>query len=421
MTLNRSAAAAAAAFAFTMGAVALHAQETAGLERLPPPKGAGASEAIPAVPQTGAQANAIRETLKRIRLPTGFRIDLYAVVPGARNMTVGPSTGVVFVGTRKTRVWAVTDRDGDHAADDVTAFAPWIDFNVPNGVALSNDGSLYVAELNRLLVFPGAEAGYRNPGIAAFGVVPQGKLIPPAEESQGHGARVIKQGPDGKLYITLGQPYNVPPAGKLALYVGLGMGGIIRLDPDGTHREVFARGARNPGGIAFHASGALWWNDHQVDGMGDTIPPGETNISTKAGQHFGFPWYGGGTVRTADYQASTPPPDAVLPVLEHDAHAADMGAMFYTGKQFPEAYRGGYFWAQHGSWNRSDPIGARVMWVPVKDGKPAGKPAPFAEGWMADTGKYFGRPVDVAMLDDGSMLVSDDLAGAIYRIWYVGK
>ena len=411
---------AAAAVALVAGAPALHAQDTSRLERLPVPKAANTADNA-AVPQTGPQAEAIRETLERIRLPDGFRIELYAVVPGARYMAVGPATGVVFVGTRRGRVWAVSDRNHNHVADDVRAFAPGVEFNVANGVALSSDGGLYVAELNRVLVFPAAEARYESADIPAFSMVPQGRLIPPDEESQNHGARVIKQGPDGKLYVTLGQPYNVSPAGKLALYDDTGIGGIIRLDPDGAHREVFARGARNPAGIAFHTNGTLWWNDHQVDGMGDTIPPGETNISTKAGQHFGFPWYGGGRIRTADYKNAIPPADAVFPVLEHDAHAADMGAMFYTGRQFPETYRGGYFWAQHGSWNRSDPIGARVMWVPVKDGKPAGKPAPFAEGWMNGAGKYLGRPVDVAQLDDGSMLVSDDQAGAVYRVWYGGR
>jgi glucose/arabinose dehydrogenase len=303
-------------------------------------------------------------------------------------------------------------------ADEVKEFAPSLKLSVPNGVCFSKDGFLFVAEHNRVLVFPAAEYFYEGPDVAAFVVVPQGQLIPAAEESYNHGARVCKVGPDKKLYIALGQPYNVPPADKLKLYDEVGIGGIVRMDTDGKNREVFARGVRNSGGLAFNKDGKLWWNDNQVDGMGDTIPPGETNISDKAGQHFGFPWYGGGKVRTAEYKDSTPPADAVFPVLEHDAHAADMGSVFYTGKMFPEQYRGGYFWAQHGSWNRNDPVGARVMWVPVKDGKPAGKAMPFAEGWLTADGEYLGRPLDVALLPDGSMLVSDDYAGAIYRISY---
>ncbi len=408
----------AAAVALIAAATAVEAQNPSPLERLTPSKPSVADRDNPGVPQSGPQADAARETLKRIRLPPGFQIDLYAMVPGARTLAVAPRTGVVFVGTRRTRVWSVTDRNRDGVADNVKPFAPWVNFNGANGVAVSSDGSLYVAELNRVLVFPNAASRYENADIAAHVVVPQGMLIPPGEESPNHSTRVIKVGPDRKLYIGLGQPYNVTPVDKIALYAQLGIGGIVRMDADGTHREVFARGARNPGGIAPHPDGSVWWNDHQVDSMGDTIPPGETNISTRAGQDFGFPWYGGGKVRTAEYKDSTAPADAVFPVLEHDAHAADMGATFYDGKQFPEVYRGGYFWAQHGSWNRSDPVGARVMWVPVKDGKPAGQPQPFADGWNVGTNAYLGRPTDVAVLDDGSMLVADDLVGAIYRITY---
>ncbi|MCW5627132.1 MAG: PQQ-dependent sugar dehydrogenase [Burkholderiales bacterium] len=416
MMLKFSAAAVSAALALGV-ASPVHADD-ANLDKLSTLKSTGTSLDLPLIPQTGPQAEAIKETLKNIKLPAGFKIELYALVPDARNMAVGPSTGVVFVGTRKTRIYAVTDRDKDRVADEVKEFSPSLKFNVPNGVCFSKDGFLYVVEHNRVLVFPAAEFFYEGPDVAAGIVVPQGKLIPTTEESFNHGARVCKIGPDKKLYVSLGQPYNVPPKEKLKLYDETGIGGIVRFETDGTGREVFAKGSRNSGGMAFNRDGKLWWNDHQVDGMGDTIPPGETNISTAVGQHFGFPWFGGGKIRTNEYKDSAPPANAVFPVLEHDAHAADMGALFYTGKQFPEKFRGGYFWAQHGSWNRTDPAGARVMWVPVKDGAPAGKPEPFAEGWLTEDGEYLGRPVDVAVLNDGSLLVSDDFAGAIYRISY---
>jgi len=406
------------AVALALAALAATSQaQEANLEKLSAFKTTGTPLDIPTIPQTGAQADAIRESLKKVRLPEGFKIDLYAIVPDARNMAVGPTTGVVFVGTRKTKVYAVTDRDKDRVADEVKEFSPSLKFNVPNGVCFSKDGFLYVAEHNRVLVFPAAEYFYEGPDVAAFVVVPQGKLIPTSEESYNHGARVCKIGPDKKMYITLGQPHNVSPNDKLKLYDEVGIGGIIRMDTDGKNREVVARGVRNSGGIAFNPKdGVLWFNDNQVDGMGDTIPPGETNRLTKVGANFGFPWYGGGKVRTAEYKDATPPADAVFPVIEHDAHAADMGATFYSGKMFPEKYRGGYFWAQHGSWNRNDPVGARVMWAPVKADGTAGKPEPFAEGWLTSDGEYLGRPLDVALLPDGSMLVSDDYVGAIYRI-----
>ena len=240
------------------------------------------------------------------------------------------------------------------------------------------------------------------------------------KSSSTHGRRVCKVGPDGKLYVTLGQPYNVSPPDKLDLYNELGIGGIIRMDRDGANREVFARGLRNSVGLDFNpANGDLWFTDNQVDRMGDDIPPGELNRATAPGQNFGFPWYGGGKVRTEDYKSSQPPADLVFPQVEEIAHAADLGMTFYTGAMFPASYRGGIFSAQHGSWNRSQPVGARVLFTKVSNDGTATESIPFAEGWLdQDSGEYLGRPVDVAQFSDDSILVSDDTAGAIYRIWY---
>ena len=381
---------------------------------------------IPPVPQTGKNADAIRENLKRIKLPPGFRIDLYAIVPDARHMAVAPSTNMLFVGTRKTAVWAVTDRNSDGVADEVKQFAPSLNFKVPNGVCWTRDGFLIVVEHNRVLNFPAAEFFYEGPDVAVIEVVPQGKLIPVEEESFNHGARTCRVGKDGKLYISLGQPFNVPPRDKLDLYSKWGIGGIVRMNPfDGSGREVYARGIRNSVGIEFNPKdGTLWFTDNQTDGMGDDIPPGELNRITKAGQHFGYPWLGGRSVRITEhgYDKDPLPKDAVPPQVEFPAHAADLGLTFYTGSRFPSKYRGGIFSAQHGSWNRTTPIGARIMFTPVNPDGTAGKPEVFAEGWLdPDTRQYRGRPVDVANLKDGSILVSDDFAGAIYRISYVGE
>jgi glucose/arabinose dehydrogenase len=166
------------------------------------------------------------------------------------------------------------------------------------------------------------------------------------------------------------------------------------------------------------ANGELLFTDNQVDGMGDDIPPGELNRITAKGQNFGFPWYGGGSVRTNEYSGSEPPADAVAPAVEMAAHAADLGMDFYSGKMFPKAYRGGIFSAQHGSWNRTEPIGARVMFTAVNEDGTAGESKPFAEGWLTGDGEYLGRPVAITELPDGSILVSDDTAGAVYRISY---
>jgi glucose/arabinose dehydrogenase len=390
------------------------------MEKLGQFKTTGTSMDMETIPQGGEYAEGLKKNLERIKLPSGFKIGLYAVVPDARHMAIGPSTGMVFVGTRKTKVWAVTDRNKDRIADEVKVFAPSVEFTLPNGVCFTKDGFLYVVEQNRVLLFPAAEFFYEGPDVVAVPVVAQGKLIPVEEESYNHTARVCDIGPDNKLYISLGQPFNVPAPEKLDLFNEWGIGGIIRMDRDGKNREVFARGIRNSVGQDFNpANGELWFDDNQVDGMGDDIPPGELNRITAAGQNFGFPWYGGGKIRTEEYKNSEPPADVVYPQVEQAAHAADLGMMFYSGKMFPKEYRGGIFSAQHGSWNRTTPVGARVLFTKLNEDGSAAESTPFAEGWLDEsTGEYLGRPVDVAQLPDGSILVSDDTAGAIYRIWY---
>ena len=370
------------------------------------------------IEQSGDYADGIRKTLERITLPDGFKIELYAVVPDARHMAVGPQGIVTFVGTRKDKVWSVTDRNKDRVADEVKDFAPSLKFAIPNGPCFSKDGFLYIAEQNRVLVYPAAEFFYESPDVAAFNVIPQGELIPPEEESYNHTARVCKLGPDGKLYISLGQPFNVAPAEKLDKYKKWGIGGIIRVNTDGSDREVYTYGVRNSVGHDFDPeTGDLWFTDNQVDGMGDNIPPGELNHQTSMGQHFGHPWFGGGDTRTNEYAGQDVPVEVVMPAVATEAHAADLGMHFYTGKMFPAKYKNAIFSAQHGSWNRTDPIGARVM-VTFVDAEGNATMEPFAEGWIDENGEYLGRPVDVTQLRDGSILVSDDLAGAIYRISY---
>lgn len=370
------------------------------------------------IDQNSEAADSIREVLKGITLPEGFKIELYALVPDARHMAMAPQGTVLFVGTKKTKVWAVMDRDRNKVADEVKDFAPSLEFDVPNGPAFTKDGFLYIAERNRVLMFPAAEFFHESPDVVAVPVVPQGELIPVEEESYNHTARVVKVGPDDKLYISLGQPFNVAPPEKLDLYNEVGIGGIIRMNRDGTDREVYTYGVRNSVGHDFHpVTGELWWTDNQVDGMGDDIPPGEINRQTEAGQHFGHPWYGGGTVRTNEYEGQEVPVDVVHPVSETIAHAADLGMTFYTGNMFPAKYKNAIFSAQHGSWNRTTPVGARVM-VTFIDEEGNASTEPFAEGWIDENGEYDGRPVDVAQMKDGSILVSDDFANAVYRITY---
>nr|WP_244400905.1 PQQ-dependent sugar dehydrogenase [Aurantimonas manganoxydans] len=395
------------------------AQSDDNMKKLQGMQSTGTSMDFQTIDQTGEYADQLRKNLDAIKLPDGFEISLFAVVPDARHIAVGPQGVATFVGTRKQTVWAITDRDRNRVADEVKQFAPSIDFSIPNGVCFSDDGFLFIAEQNRVLVLPAAEFFYESPDVAVGVVVDKGKLVPTAEESFNHTARVCRIGPDNKLYISLGQPYNVPPEEKSDLYKREGIGGIVRMERDGSGREVFATGVRNSVGMDFNPeNGDLWFTDNQVDGMGDDIPPGELNRATAAGQNFGFPWYGGGNVRTNEYKNAEVPADVVAPQVEMDAHAADLGMTFYEGDSFPRKYRGGIFSAQHGSWNRTDPVGARVMFTSLNEDGTAKDTEVFAEGWLSDSGEYIGRPVDVATLKDGSLLVSDDLAGAIYRIAY---
>lgn len=395
------------------------AAEPSYLAALAPYEGGTARAAI-VVPQDGPRADAVREVLSAVRLPDGFAIELFAMVPEARHMAVAADGRTIFVGTRGDKVWAVRDADADGAAEEVRTFAPNVDFTLANGVCLDGAGTLFIAELNRVLAVPDAVTQAGADMVQARLLVPQGALIPAGEESGNHGARVCKVGPDGMVYISLGQPWNVPPPDRLALYDEWGIGGIIRLNRDGTGREVFTRGIRNSVGHDFDpVTGDLWFTDNQVDGMGDDVPPGELNRQTAPGQHFGFPWYGGGHIRTYDYEGSDPPEGVIFPAVEMTAHAADLGMTFYRGTAFPGRYAGAIFSAQHGSWNRSEPVGARVMVTFVAPDGTA-RAEPFAEGWIADDGSYLGRPVDVAELPDGSLLVSDDYAGALYRIAWGG-
>jgi glucose/arabinose dehydrogenase len=388
------------------------------LEKLGQFKTTGA-KSIPMVEQSKEAAASINQVLKRIKLPPGFKISLYAQVPDAREITVGPQGVVTFVSTKKDKVYSLTDRNHNKTASEVKEFAPSIEKTIPNGVCFSKDGFLFVVEQNRVLMYPAAEFFYESPDVVAVPIVKQGELIPPEEESYNHTARICRVGPDNKLYISLGQPFNVFAPEKMDLYKKTGIGGIIRMDRDGKNREVYVWGVRNSVGMDFNPKDkTLWFTDNQMDGMGDDQPAGELNRIEKQGQTFGFPYFGGGHTRSNEYKDQEPPKDSVFPQIEFPAHAADLGMAFYNGKMFPAKYRGGIFSAQHGSWNRTVPVGARIMFTSLKEDGTADKTEVFAEGWLNENGTYDGRPVDVEPMADGSLLVSDDLTGAVYRISY---
>ena len=278
--------------------------------------------------------------------------------------------GAVWIGTRKDKVWQATDRDMDNVADTVESYSAALKFDIPNGVCYSDDGHLYVVERNRVLWFPAAEFFMEGADGPVFALIAQGELIPPEEESYNHTARVCVIGPDNKLYISMGQPFNVPPEDKYPMYDEVGIGGMIKINrfPGELGREVVGIGIRNSVGHAFNPNnGDLWFTDNQVDGMGDETPPGEINKACGLGPDvwYGFPYYGGGSVRTGEYKDKQIPgkykSKYCKPQVETIAHAADLGMMFYTGDMFPAKYKNAIFSAQHGSWNAVKPRGAQVM------------------------------------------------------------
>jgi len=340
--------------------------------------------------------------LDALTVPPGFRIEVYAAaVPNARQMALGPP-GIVFVGSRaEGKVYAVVDGDGGRRAVYVLARG----LDMPSGVAF-RDGALYVAAVNRILRYRDVARDLTHP--------PKPEIVSDAYPSDAHhGWKFIAFGPDGRLYVPVGAPCNicVPPGPLHAT--------ITRLDLAGGRPEVVARGVRNSVGFDFDpASGDLWFTDNGRDWLGDDSPPDELNHLTRAGEHFGFPFCHGNGLRDPEQNAGRACSEFTAPARELGPHVASIGMRFYTGRMFPEQYRGGIFIAEHGSWNRSTPIGYRVTFVKIENGRPTSY-EPFAAGWLKG-GVASGRPADVLVMPDGALLVSDDKGGRIYRITYAG-
>lgn len=350
-----------------------------------------------------ADTTALEKNLEKLNLPDGFNISIYAEVPGARQMALGQSTGTVFVGTRDDYVYAVVDKDKDRKADNVVEILN--DLNVGNGVAM-HEGNLYVAEQNRIARYPAPGFDLNLP-FAQMREVIYDKL----PDLSHHGWRYIKFGPDNKLYVTVGAPCNICEVNDTE-------GTIIRMNADGSDAEIYAKGVRNSVGIAFQpGTDALYFTDNNTDMMGDDNPAGELNVATKKGQHFGFPYYAGGHSQHPDWKDKTPPQEVTFPVQEYQAHTASLGLTFYTGSQFPAEYQGDAIIAQHGSWNRSSPVGYKLMRAKFDEDKNIIDTEVFIDGWLID-GEAWGRPTDVLQLADGSLLISDDFNEVIYRVSY---
>ena len=376
-----------------LGPHRLHAQSPTDQGR---PPSLGDSTLAPNPPSLMAKS-ADDIPLQKLKLPPGFAVELWASgLPNARSIAVG-SKGTVFVGTRLVgNVYAVVDM-GDHR--EVKTIATGL--HRPNGVAF-RDGSLYVAEIARVLRYDDIESRLAQPPapVVVYADLPK---------DEPHGWRFIRFGPDGWLYVGIGAPCNLcnPPATNAQ---------IRRIRPDGSEAQVYARGIRNTVGFDWDpASGQLWFTDNGRDWLGDDLPSDELNHAAGPGLHFGYPFC---------HQGDTPDPelgklgscaDAVPPAVKLGAHVASLGMRFYTGGMFPSEYRNRIFIAEHGSWNRTRRSGYRIVSVDVSR-QPA-RAEVFAEGWL-DGQSYWGRPVDVQVMPDGALLVSDDETGALYRITY---
>lgn len=341
------------------------------------------------------------QVVANVKLPPGFKLSVYADnVPGARSLALGQQ-GTLFVGTRSGSVFAVSGRPTAAGTTRPVVRVLASNLNMPNGVAF-RDGALYVAEIHRIIRYDNIESSLTQ---APAPKVVRGDL----PKDRHHGWRYIDFGPDGKLYVSIGAPCNVCNEPNYA--------SISRMNPDGSGLEVFARGIRNSVGFTWHpTSRELWFTDNGRDFLGDDAPPCELNRAPRAGLDFGFPYCHGSNIKDPDFGKLGECSKMTPPVQQLGAHVAPLAVKFYTGDAFPAVYRGQAFIAEHGSWNRSEKSGYRLTTVKF-DGNQAVAYAPFATGFHRGN-QVFGRPVDLLMLEGGSMLVSDDAAGAVYRIDY---
>lgn len=345
--------------------------------------------------------------LGQLHVPTGFSLSIFAEnLPNARSMALGDN-GVVYVGTGKEgKLYAVQDTDADGIAEASYVLAE--NLYMPNGVAYK-DGALYVAAVNRILRFDDIGQHLAAPAqpVVVFDQFPSDKH---------HGWKYLRFGPDGKLYTAVGAPCNICEP-KQAIYTSL-----VRLDADGKNLEILASGIRNTVGFDWQPNtGTLFFNDNGRDHLGDDLPPDELNQWSSPGEHFGYPYCHGGDIPDPELGVGKKCSQFKPPVWKYKAHIAPLGMRFYQGKQFPATYKNQLLVAQHGSWNRTEPQGYKVVMVKFGgNGLPAAE-EDFVSGWLTKQGDVLGRPVDILTLPDGSVLISDDKLGVIYRVSYQPK
>lgn len=347
--------------------------------------------------------------LDSLVLPEGFSISVFAdEVKNARQMAYGDK-GTIFVGSRSAGlVHALVDEDQDGKADKKYLIAEKL--NMPSGLTFK-DGSLYVAEVDKIWRFDDIEAKLATP--------PQPVLvINDLPSDKHHGWKYIDFGPDDKLYVPIGTPCNVCITKGGEEFDDPRYDSIVRYDLNTGEREWVARGVRNSVGFDWHPdTNELWFSDNGRDWMGDDLPPCEINRVAKVGEHFGYPFVHGGDILDPDFGQGKNPTDYTPPVQRLGAHVAPLGIHFYQGDLFPPHYKNALFVAEHGSWNRSKKVGYRIM-VAMTTETGVSSYEPFIEGWLQPEEQVWGRPVALLPMPDGSLLISDDFADAIYRVTY---
>jgi len=336
--------------------------------------------------------------LEKIKLPPGFTISVWAKVPDARAMTLGDN-GTVFIGSKSAgNVYAITQHNGQQQVHVIAGR-----LKEPTGVTFLNR-ALYVATPKHILRFRDIEQNLENP------VIPEAIPITLLDQNT-HSPGYLAAGPDSKLYLSVIAPCNVCEVdpNQFAL--------IAVMQPDGSNLEIFAHGVRHSAGFDWHPTQkTLWFTDISRNWMGDNLPPDELNHAPEKAMHFGFPYCHGNTILDPKFGAKRGCEKFTAPVLDLDPHVAPMGMRFYTGELFPEQYHQQIFVAKSGSWNRREKTGYEIESIQIKDNQVLNKQI-FASGWL-DNNEAWGRPVDLLIMPDGTMLVSDDIAGVIYRIHY---
>jgi glucose/arabinose dehydrogenase len=338
--------------------------------------------------------------LDKLRLPPGFAISVVTDdVGNARQLALGDA-GTLFVGTQlEGSVYAIPNALDPEPGQVVTLVRG---LTMPSGVAFRG-GDLYVGAVSTVLRFRGIESNLASnaPAEVVSDTLP---------DKTHHGWKYLRFAPDGALFVPVGAPCNVCRS-KDPRFAS-----ILRMNPETGETTVFARGIRNTLGFAWHPiTGHLWFTDNGRDTLGDDVPAEEVNVATEAGQDFGYPHVHAGDIPDPRFGADADPASYVRPVIKIQAHSAALGVDFYTGRQFPNRYHNALFIAEHGSWNRSSKVGYQVS--VITEDETGLHYAPFITGWL-DGQKNWGRPNDVLMAPDGSLLISDDQAGAVYRVTY---